>query len=77
MGLSTLRRRFKIATGSTLHQYVMQRRMGRAKELLGQTELPLKAIAAQLGFSDVYFFSSQFRQQVGVAPAAYRKSRQS
>jgi AraC-like DNA-binding protein len=77
MGLSTLRRRFRDATGTTLHQYVMQLRIGRAKELLGQSDLPLKAIAAELNFSDVYFFSSQFRQLVGVAPAAYRKSRQS
>jgi AraC-like DNA-binding protein len=76
MGLSTLRRRFKAATGATLHQYVMQHRVGRAKELLGQTDLPLKAIASELNFSDVYFFSSQFRQLVGVAPATYRKSRQ-
>jgi AraC-like DNA-binding protein len=76
MGLSTLRRRFKDTTGATLHQYVMQRRIGRAKELLGQTDLPLKAIASELNFSDVYFFSSQFRQLVGVAPATYRKSRQ-
>jgi AraC-like DNA-binding protein len=76
MGLSTLRRKFREATGTSLHAYVMQRRIARARELLGETDWPLKQIASHLQFSDVYFFSSQFRQLAGVPPAVYRKSRQ-
>jgi AraC-like DNA-binding protein len=76
MGLSTLRRRFKDATGITLHNYVMQRRIGQAKDLLGSTDWPLKQIADELHFSDVYFFANQFRKLAGVAPATFRKSRQ-
>ena len=75
-GLSTLRRRFREATGVTLHQYVMQRRIARARELLAETDWPLKRIADNLNFSDVYFFSAQFRKLAGVTPTAYRKSRQ-
>jgi len=44
---------------------------------LGETNLPIKEIAERLGYNDVYFFSRQFRKQMGVPPAAYRKSRQS
>lgn len=76
MALSTLRRRFRDVTGSTLHGYVLQNRMARARELLGNGDLPLKAIAERLGYNDVYFFSNQFRQHAGVPPAAYRRSRQ-
>jgi AraC-like DNA-binding protein len=76
MGQSTLRRRFKEATGTTLHSYVMQRRMAHAKQLLGETDWPLKQIASRLQFSDVYFFSSQFKKMAGVSPTAYRKTRQ-
>jgi AraC-like DNA-binding protein len=54
----------------------MQRRIAKAREFLGETDWPLKQIALHLKFSDVYFFSSQFRKAVGISPAAYRKSRQ-
>lgn len=76
LGLSTLRRHFKAATGTSLHNYVMQLRIARAKELLGETDRPLKTIATELGFRDVYFFSSQFRKLADVSPSVYRKSRQ-
>lgn len=73
---STLRRQFRGATGTSPHAYVLQRRAEEARRLLGETDLPVKAIAARLGYGDVYFFSRQFRQLTGVPPAAYRRSRQ-
>jgi AraC-like DNA-binding protein len=76
MGLSTLRRRFREATGTPLHDYVLQKRMARARRLLGEGDLPIKAVANELGYADVYFFAAQFRRLTGVTPAAYRKSRQ-
>jgi AraC family transcriptional regulator of arabinose operon len=76
LGQSTLRRRFKEATGVSLHTYVLQKRISAARTLLGETDLPIKAIAEQLGYRDVYFFSRQFRTLTGITPALYRKSRQ-
>lgn len=76
LGLSTLRRHFKEATGIALHTYVLQNRIAAARRLLGESDLPLKAIASRLGYRDVYFFAAQFRQATGVTPAAYRRSRQ-
>jgi AraC-like DNA-binding protein len=76
MGLSTLRRRFKQMTGTTLHGYVLQKRMTVARELLGETDLPIKAIAERLGYNDVYYFSNQFSRHIGVSPTTFRKSRQ-
>ena len=73
---STLRRRFVEATGTSPHGYLLQCRAALARELLGSTDLPVKAIADRLGYRDVYFFSRQFRQLVGVPPAAYRRTRQ-
>jgi AraC-like DNA-binding protein len=73
---STLRRRFVETTGTSPHGYLLQCRAARARELLGSTDLPVKAIADRLGYRDVYFFSRQFRQLVGVPPAAYRRTRQ-
>lgn len=76
MAPSTLRRRFKEATGLSLHAYVLQARLARARSLLGETDLPLKAVAERLGYDNIYFFSRQFRQQIGVTPGVYRRSRQ-
>lgn len=76
MAESTLRRRFREATGVALHTYVLQRRIGRARDLLGDTDLPVRAVALQLGYHDVYFFSRQFAATVGVPPSTYRRSHQ-
>lgn len=76
MGLSTLRRRFRESMGTSLHDYVLQMRVAAARRLLGESDLPIKAIAAKLGYADVYFFAAQFRRLAGVTSAAYRKSRQ-
>jgi len=75
MGLSTLRRKFRQSTGISLHQYVLDRRVEKARQLLGETDYPVKEIAERLGYQDVYFFSRQFRQQTGIPPGEYRKSR--
>lgn len=76
MSLTTLRRRFRDATGSSLHQYRLEYRVAHARQLLGTTELPVKQIAARLGYRDVYYFTRQFTQLTGVPPGTYRRSRQ-
>ena len=76
MGLSTLRRRFRAATGTALHTYALECRIASARSMLGETDLPIKTVAETLGYNDVYFFSRQFRKFAGTSPAAYRKSRQ-
>jgi AraC-like DNA-binding protein len=76
MALSTLRRKFRLATGTPLHTYALQCRIAAARHLLGETDDPIKRIAERLGYRDVYFFSRQFRALTGVPPAAYRRSRQ-
>ncbi|MBC8139050.1 MAG: helix-turn-helix transcriptional regulator [Fibrella sp.] len=76
MALATLRRHFKAATGIPLHEYTLQQRLAGARSLLADTDIPVKAIAETLGYKDVYFFTRQFRQMVGIPPATFRKSRQ-
>jgi len=76
MAESTLRRRFRDATGVPPHEFVLQARVNEARRLLGESEQPIKLIAQRLGYRDVYFFSRQFKQFAGVPPAMYRRSRQ-
>jgi AraC-like DNA-binding protein len=77
LGLSdtALRRRFKAATGQTMQEWVLNRRISAARELLTNSEVSLGVIATQLGYRNEYFFSRQFKASVGVAPGAFRRSR--
>jgi len=75
MAPSTLRCRFKAATGLSLQAYVLQARVARARALLSDTDLPLKAVAERLGYDNVYFFARQFKQQAGLPPGVFRRSR--
>ncbi len=77
LGLSdtALRRRFKAATGQTMQDWVLGRRISAARTLLCDSEMPLRVIAAELGYRNEYFFSRQFKAQTGTAPGAFRRSR--
>lgn len=76
MSLSTLRRRFRDATGQTPHDHRLGLRVAAARQLLGETDLPLKQIADQLGYRDVFYFTRQFTQRTGITPGAVRRARQ-
>jgi AraC family transcriptional regulator len=68
-------RQFKAATGLPPHQYVITRRVERAKQLLqGDGDLSLAEIAACAGFSDQSQFSRHFKRVVGVTPRQFRIS---
>ena len=68
-------RQFKTATGLPPHQYVILRRVERAKQLLqAGTDLPLAEVAAHVGFSDQSQFSHHFKRLVGVTPRQFRMS---
>ncbi len=66
-------RQFKRATGLPPHQYVILRRVERAKQLLqAGTDLSLAEVAASAGFSDQSQFSHHFKRLVGVTPGQFR-----
>jgi AraC family transcriptional regulator len=66
-------RQFKAATGLPPHQYVIARRVERAKELLqAGTALSLAEVAMHVGFSDQSHFSQHFKRLVGVTPGQFR-----
>lgn len=76
ISVPTLRRRFKEATGGqTLHEWVLEKRMARARQLLGETDLPLRTIAERLGYASEFYLARQFKERVGATPGAYRRSR--
>ncbi|HEV3331523.1 MAG TPA: AraC family transcriptional regulator [Bryobacteraceae bacterium] len=68
-----LARAFKAAIGQSPHQYVLARRLERAKELLRGTDAPIVEVALSAGFSSQSHLSNWFVRQVGVSPALYRR----
>jgi AraC family transcriptional regulator len=68
-------RQFKNSTGLPPHQYVIARRVDRAKQrLVARDEVSLAQIALDVGFSDQSQFSNNFRRCAGVTPRRFRDS---
>lgn len=67
-----LMRAFKATTGLTVHQYASEVRMRRTVALLREFDLPLKVLAAKLGFTSASAFSAAFRKDAGCTPSEFR-----
>jgi AraC family transcriptional regulator len=67
---------FRRATGRTPWAYVLACRIARAKQLLAESEVPLSAIAPQIGWTDQSYFTALFRKHVAMTPKAYREATQ-
>jgi AraC family transcriptional regulator len=64
---------FKRSTGLSVHQYVIARRLERAKLLLSARKLPLVEIALAVGFQDQSQFTAVFKRRIGITPGAYSR----
>lgn len=62
---------FKQSIGVTPHQYVIRRRIERAKELLTQNKLTISDVAKIVGFVDQSHFHRHFKRLVGITPKAF------
>jgi len=63
--------------GTTVHQYVLSRRVERAKNLLLSTDLTITSIALDTGFSSQSHLATAFRRMTGLTPKSYRVCGQS
>ncbi|MEM7641848.1 MAG: helix-turn-helix transcriptional regulator, partial [Pseudomonadota bacterium] len=60
------------ATGLSPHQFLLRRRIARAKDMLRTSVMPLAEIAVATGFSSQSHMTDVFRQKVGTTPGKYR-----
>jgi AraC family transcriptional regulator len=66
-------RQFKAATGLPPHQYLIARRVERARQVLqAGTDVSLAEVAARAGFADQSQFCRHFKRLVGVTPGQFR-----
>ena len=64
---------FKSVTGKTPVEYIQQIRIDKSKELLLNTPLKIKEIAAKTGFKDEFYFSRIFKKLEGCSPSQFIK----
>lgn len=74
INLRSLNRRFKEVTGVSPLNYLQQKRISNACELLLQTDMSVADIALTVGYEDASYFSSLFKRQMQMPPQRYRKS---
>lgn len=69
---SWFRRMFARHTGLSPHQYVLELKLVRARNLLSGTELTVKEVARQTGFVDEHYFCRLFGKKTGLTPSQWR-----
>lgn len=72
---SYLTKLFRQAMGTSPHDYLMRYRITQAKQLLIETDVPIGAIARQIGFATESNFSYRFAKMCDVSPREYRALR--
>jgi AraC-like DNA-binding protein len=68
-----LRRLFRRHVGISPHEYYLQLKMHRARQLLRETALTVKQVAHRLRFESPYHFSKTFKRRTGVSPTRWRQ----
>ncbi|MBE7210721.1 MAG: helix-turn-helix transcriptional regulator [Gluconacetobacter diazotrophicus] len=68
-------RLFRRRTGRTPWRYLLDLRMERARTLLAGSELPVSVVAVRCGYARPNNFAAAFSRYHGVAPRAFRSSR--
>jgi AraC-like DNA-binding protein len=76
MSVRTLQRRLKLK-GLRFNDLLNQAKFEHAKQMLGDPEMSIKAVAESLGYSDPAHFTRAFRRWSGLSPTASRKNQQS
>lgn len=68
-------RLFKQSTGLTPHQYILQRRIDKAKYLLQESKLSITDIAFRVGFCDQSHLTRCFKRLLGMTPKQFQSAR--
>src|SRR6266566_197391 len=75
LGPSRLEHLFKMHTKTTIRDFVRQRRLAYAAELLATSEERISVISSRTGFPDVSNFNHAFKKHFGITPRGYRDRR--
>lgn len=74
LSVAQFSRRFLALAGESPMNFAIRQRILHAQNYLHGSSLQVREVADALGYSDIYFFSRQFKQLTGMSPSDYRKS---
>lgn len=72
LSLSSFKREFRKEFNDSPTNYINNKRLEKAKELLTISDLLVSEIAYEVGFQDSLYFTRLFKNKIGVPPSAYR-----
>lgn len=72
MSVSNLSHQFRQQTGQKISDYIMEKKLEYAKELLENSDYRIQDIAEMLGYTQTSNFTRKFRQHYGMTPGEYR-----
>ncbi len=67
-------RRFGLLFGHSPTAFVIRCRLERASQLLSETDMTVREVSEVLGYTDLFFFSRQFKRRFGVPPGTMRRT---
>ena len=70
---SFLAKQVKKETGQPITNYIHDKRIESAINLLNTTSLSIQEIAEKVGISELYYFSKLFKKKIGMSPTEYKK----
>lgn len=65
---------FKEKTGITIREYLIEKKIAYACELLKTTGMSMEGIAEQVNFASAHCFRRVFKQQIGMSPSEYKRA---
>jgi AraC-like DNA-binding protein len=74
VGISTLSRLFRRHLKISPIDYIIDRRLEYAKQLIKVSNMPMKEVAERCGYNSESFFSRSFKKKFGISPNSYRRS---
>lgn len=77
MSVSYLKQLFNKVYGVSPKKYITGLKINHACDMLREGSFSIQQIAEKCNYSDVYFFSRQFKQYTGVSPTGFQKKYQS
>ena len=71
---TTLQEQFRLLTHTTVHQFLVKRRVSVAQQLLKQSDVKVSCVPREVGYHSQSAFARHFKKVTGIGPRAYRKS---
>ncbi|MBD2848098.1 response regulator [Paenibacillus sp. IB182496] len=65
---------YKVETGISLSDYILNFRLGRAAELLKHKEVKIYEVGEQVGYQTTHYFIRVFKKRYGMTPQEYRET---